>query len=196
MRLSSPAFVSALLVSIAALAIIPAATCSADDVVLLHTTDASPRLQAVARELFGGEYEKQRAYCATPQGMSGKRSCPESWRDVTVEKDIAKGEGHVNDDGEPALFFVQEDSGYCGTRGCSFTVVQQQGNGWRTLLEGSAGPLIAHDVAGQFVRILDQTDLGYHRICSEFIYVWNGATYREIFPTDKDKEEDHPVECH
>jgi hypothetical protein len=179
-----------------ATAVVPTWACRADRLVMLRNADASPRLKDVAQQLLGNDYEGPNVDCVAAHGQVADDGCPPGERRATVENNVAKGEGDLNDDGIPELFFVDEVFGYCGTRGCRFTVVQKQGHGWRTLLEGSAGPLSSKGIEGDYIRILDKTDFGYHRICSGFIYFWDGTTYQEVFPTKKDKEEDHPVECH
>jgi len=180
---------------IASLSVMPTANCMADKLVVLHHADASPRLNEIAEELFGKEYKELRAHCSTPDTIHDERGCPSSWRLATVEKDIAKGEGDLNDDGQREFFFVDEVSALCGTRGCRFTVVQQRGTGWRLLLQGSAGPLASSRIKGEYIRILDRTDFGYHRICSGFIYVWDGTTYQEIFPSETARAIDRPLHC-
>jgi hypothetical protein len=168
----------------------------ADRLVVLKKADASPELMEMARRLFRHDFERMKD-CRILYSNESDPTCPEGQRRPSIDKDVAKGEADLNDDGVAERFFVLEVGiSTCGTAGCMFKILQKQGDDWRVILDDSAGPITVREGGSdQYIRILDQADLGYHRLCSGYLEVWNGTQYGPVFASKKDEDEDEGIQC-
>jgi hypothetical protein len=87
--------------------------------------------------------------------------------DLYLREFVVLGKGDVDDDGIDERFYILNDPGWCGSRGCKFLVVQKRADKWNVLCATSGDD--------QFVWISDWMDKsGYREMRASFRIYWHG----------------------
>lgn len=133
-----------------------------ESVNMQRVRDAAPALRAFARQ-----YIQSAAYWPDLQGYQSPKG-----RAFSLDRDIAIGEADLNGDGVLERFLTIDNPLFCGASGCTTYVLQKYGRNWRILLQNNVRAEI---------RVLDETDSGYHRICmARLVESWDGTQYQPI----------------
>ena len=133
-----------------------------ESVNMQRVRDADPALRSFARQ-----YIQSAAYWPDLQNYQSEKG-----RRFALERDILVGEADLNDDGLTERFITIENPLFCGRSGCTTYVLQKQGRTWR--------PVLQNNVRAD-IRVLDETDGGYHRLCmARLVEAWDGRQYEPI----------------
>jgi hypothetical protein len=158
-------FAAALALATSACASTPAAvalTDTGEPIFMQSARDASPELR-----LFARQYVQRSAFWPDLRDYQARNG-----RRFSVDRDIEVGEADLDDDGMPERFLTIDNPLFCGATGCTTYVLQKSGRNWRVLLQNNVRAEI---------RVLGETDGGYHRLCmARLVEAWDGTQYQPI----------------
>jgi hypothetical protein len=154
--------IAAVLSSCGAVTPVPVQADVGESVNMQRVRDASPALRTFARQ-----YVQSAAYWPDLKGYQSRTG-----RRFSLDRDIQIGEADLNDDGLPERFLIIDNPLFCSASGCTTYVLQKYGRNWRILLQNNVRAEI---------RVLDETDSGYHRLCmARRVESWDGTQYQPI----------------
>lgn len=102
------------------------------------------------------------------------------WLNAVKRGEVHWAEADLNDDGRPERLIILQNAGWCGSAGCVMRILSLKAGRWRLLAEADGEP--------GYVRVLPQTDGGWHRLgYGHEPYYWNGCEYltREMAEQDR-----------